>query len=83
MQASVGEQLQVFVFDPTESTSSKQNTVEVQQEINALAVQSGCHTGWNFFALIKKHIHVPQLGAALKAEITAEVWFLRSKSAVF
>ena len=25
----------------------------------------------------------PQLGAALKAEITAEVWFFRSKSAVF
>ena len=35
------------------------------------------------FALLKKHIHVPQPGAALKAEITAEVWFLRSKSAVF
>ena len=27
------------------------------------------------FALIKKHIHVPQPGAALKAEITAGVWF--------
>ena len=35
------------------------------------------------FALIKKHIHVPKPGAALKGEITAEVWFLRSKSAVF
>ena len=35
------------------------------------------------FALLKKHIHVPQPGAALKAETTVEVWFLRSKSAVF
>ena len=27
------------------------------------------------FALLKKHIHVPQPGAALNAENTSEVWF--------
>ena len=28
-----------------------------------------------YFALLKKHIHVPQPGAALNAENTSEVWF--------
>ena len=35
------------------------------------------------FALLKKHIHLPQPGAALKAEITAEVWFWEVKVQYF
>ena len=37
----------------------------------------------HLFALLKKHIHVPRPGAALKAETTAEVWFWEVKVQCF